>query len=152
RAVLVADVPEGAMLDDPLHPRRLEPDQRIGAIVHRRPDGVEERDGPGDVLDDVTGAYQVCLHLHTRGRKALSKERQVRRGPVAAPRVARSEPDAGSRPGPTQPGEKVPPPASDLEHRLAADLVPLDELADQRVEVVTERGGVALAGIVLGRV
>src|SRR5262249_47449239 len=74
RAVLVADVPEGAMLDDPLHPRRLEPDQRIGAIVHRRPDGVEERDGPGDVLDDVTGAYQVCLHLHTRGRKALSKE------------------------------------------------------------------------------
>jgi len=148
RAVLIAEVPERGMLENPLEPGRLEEDADVGAVADRAADGPQELARPREVLDDVAGADQVT-HERRRLRLVASRDdRDAGSDPIPLGNVARIEAETTAAGGRAQPGQEFPLAAADLDDRLPREVVASGEPGRERVEVAAEVRRVRLGVLV----
>src|SRR6185437_8058554 len=97
-AMLVIDVPERTLLEDPLHVRQLEEDIHMGTVTDGRAHQADEVQHRRDVLERVTTTNVVSVQVRIlRAIEVANEGDPIRRARARTLRpIPRIEPDAGA--------------------------------------------------------
>ncbi len=155
--MLVVHVPEGRLLEDPLHVRQLEQHDGLAPLPDRRPNGPHELADRRDVLERVAAHHgvgvQVRVVLGVEVRDPVDAGRRFTLAPLGVgPGV---DADAPTDAGLAHHLEELALAAADLQHRPVREGVLLDptlrEIAREVVETLREPLGLLVASGVLGQ-